>query len=287
MEFIENIRAPKWYIQFFGDSHTMEFKTSVRADQKHPCVVERLLRGLGASVRARNFAIGGRTSSNVFYEQILSGQATQFTVPKLASIYVGENDWGFKTTIASVSSTTVFTVQSGFGRYYSPGANIIVGSTNCKVLSLSTDTITLTSAITLPTVGQAVINNTRQNIYDMVIYLNSLGTTMFNITGAHYLNFPSAGDTVSVKSARTTYMITEQQAAVALISAAIGSDKVVYSNTWDFMAAAITNGTVIQGSLSWHLPNVDVHLNVVGQGTYLAPPIVTAIQSKGWITQLS
>ena len=270
---------------YIGDSHTLNHSLGVTPDKFPPCALEGLLYAQGAAITCRNCGVAGNTTG-----QILSRVAllTAREVPKIGIIYGGANDPTYTTTVQASPAPTAstFTVAAGKGAgYVAAGTKITVGASSAVVQSVATDAITLTAPLGgAPAAGTAVAIDTTANILAVGQFLATAGTTKMIVLGQHFLNWSSGGDTVATPLSNLAALRTLQQAGATAIDAITGVD-CQYINLWQVFADEITAGRVTQGSFSWHVLDMDVHLNAYGS-SLIAAALYAKIVSAGWLSSL-
>lgn len=105
--------------------------------------------------------------------------------------------------------------------------------------------------------------------------LQAKGYSRLIIGIQHYLNFTRGGDTVQAQRADLATLRERQKAAAAALGAQL-------ADFHDFMRGRIIAGRDKQGGASWHVADLDTHLNAYGQ-TILAECITSVIVSAGWL----
>ena len=164
---------------------------------------------------------------------------------------------------------------------------------------------------------------TQANLTTMINSLLSMSVPMILVLNTQYINWSTAGDTLSTPGATNATLRTYQAAAVSAINLA----NVVYVDLYTYMRSIIANATVVAlpaisytsnatvayaatvpGSgisytvganvdstpsvisgitYSWHIAALNQHLNILGNYV-VAQCVLSAIQAQtGWITALT
>lgn len=259
------------YTYALGDSLTFGLVGDLTtAAQFYPALVEAQF----PSIKMGNLGVSGDTTSDMVAR--LSSFAN---VPYIAIIYGGQNDAGAASTVqaAPAPTATVFSVAAGQGAKHGIGGKILVDGVSAEVLSISTDTLTLTGALPFtPAAGMAVTIDTEANLIKCGEYVQAQGCEKILIVGRHFDNFANGlGDTVAVeRGSNATQRIAQQAAATAL-----GAE---YIDLYTYMASLITAGTYAQNDNLWHSSANNLHLNALGQ-SIIAAPMVSKIIQRGWL----
>lgn len=290
---------PRYTIACLGDSYTYNTSLGVTADGFYPYQTQAQLNAAGASIKARNYGISGDTTAGLLFRM---AQSIQFEIPDIAVIYQGTNDSnGFSTTVASSSSQSVFTVQTGAGAAYKAGGYVIVngtltsgqvtGGTSGQILSVVGDVITLTAPIGFTiTNGMNVGMDTQNNLIAIGNFLKNAGCTRLIYGLLHYLNFSSGGDTTSTPIAARAVIRTMQTNAATAVGGVV-ADYYTYMKNLIVNATHVTiNGVTyvfVQGDHQWHVLDLNPHPNSIG-GVILATVNNNAIQAQsGWLAAIS
>lgn len=241
-----------------------------------------LLRQLGGLTRERNFGKAGDTTTNMIARQAIM---SAYDVPAIAVLWGGVND---VTTVATVTSTTVFTVSTGTGARFSIGNFIDVGGRTSVVSGVSSDQITVSPALSgTPNVGDYVIGPTKNNIQTILTALANAGCTRLIAMNTQYKNYTAGGDTTGTPEPFYAALRAYQASAVSTWTAPAGSGAaVVLCDVYAFMKSLITGGYETQGSNSWHAVANNQHLNALGE-SYVALAVLATIQAQsGWLAAL-
>ena len=271
----------KTTISCMGDSLTdLSPFYGVRPSRMWPAQLSAALVALGASVKARNFGVGGNTTCQMLGR---FSQMTNFDVPDVGIVFGGVNDPGRATTVNGAGATTTnVPVQAGAGAFLLGGYVTINGETRL-VTANNNDTLTLDAPLSNPPAsGAAVAIATQKNIEAMIDALYAAGCQRSVVVSAHYLNFSAGGDTQAVPYA--TYVpVRAAQTAAAASRAAKGA---VFCDLYAYMKNLIATGIDVQGSNSWHAINNNQHLNDYGQSVVSAAVLATVQAQAGWVAAL-
>jgi lysophospholipase L1-like esterase len=289
-------------IACIGDSYSWNYTLGVPSIYFWPAKLQTKLNAAGARVLCRNFGISGNTTG-----QMLARVAcmTQIDVPDIGIVYGGTNDLQYASTVQAspTPTSTVFAVASGFGTNYKAGTYLTVGGVSAKILSVATDTITLTAPLTggAPAAGTAVAIDTQTN-------LTVIGQTVaaaqaaagkqprIIVSGQHYMNFSTGGDTHSTPTASGVTLRGLQSAAATAVNGYVTGSfttQCVFVNHWSFMDGLIQNSTPVdgvtftQGDFKWHVLDQNTHPSAIG-GSVLGQSYYTSIVAQsGWLSALS
>ncbi len=189
--------------------------------------------------------------------------------PTTAIVYCGSNDnvdSQIGTVQASPSPTTLaFGVDAGKTSVLTPTSAVLVGTTNqsIKIASVNTgtDVITLSQPLRIaPSAGDLVTLDTITNLATIGSQLRSLGFSKLYFGVTHYKNWSVSGDNFWSTYSGTDGTVTRPaQRAGARI---IGGTALDF---WWYMRKRIIDGIDVQGSASWHMADLDGHLNIYGQ----------------------
>lgn len=196
-------------------------------------------------------------------------------------------------SVASVTSATVFTLQTGQGRYLKTGQGVAVGSQWGTVSAISGDQITLASALPFtPSINDVVTQGTQANVQRMVQVLAAAGVTKIVLINSHYLNWSTSGDTTAAPYARQG--IIRPQIYAASVASYTNNPTITYVNLYSYMRGLIVAGTpvtyngvsypMVQGNANWHFADGDVHLNAFGH--FLVARYIQSALPNSWITAL-
>lgn len=264
------IGPAKFTLVAMGDSYTYGVSGGVTANQAY---VKQLDTRLSRVVWSENLGISGQTTSAMMgrrREMLRTG------IPNMAIIYGGQNDSATTTVQASPTPTsTVFTV--GYGGNYGEGSWITVGGVQAQVLSVATNTITLTAPLAggAPSAGTVVASDTEKNLTELALYVKNAGCKRVMILGKHYSNLASGADTVSVEQPANAAMRVKQRAAATAAG-------VVYVDLYAHGCSRINGGLNAQGDALWHVSSYDDHLSLAGQTNLIADAIEEVIVAQGW-----
>jgi hypothetical protein len=249
-----------------GDSFTSNGTTGLTTAQFYPSVASK---GIPFIESSANYGISGDTSCGM-----INRIATTIVYKNIsmAIVYAGQNDGSVTVQSSPPPNNRVFTVNNG-AKFFA-GSYILVGTEPAQVLSVSTNQITLTANLTQgnPSLGTEVAPDTTRNIVAIINYWKSLGIKIIYVMGAHFMNFSTGGDTVTVQQASAAATRAKQLAAAQATNCP-------YIDNYAIMSARITNGLDAQGSASWHYADGNVHLNAYGE-SILAANIVSAIMNS-------
>lgn len=239
-----------FYYQHNGDSlgHCAPFYFTIPSDE-WPYRLKLLLSvaPYNGNILLRNLAIPGSTSGQMVGRDTC---LTEFGAPDMLSVYTGVNDNGAATTVASAASSTVFTLQAGFGVQYGARSWIVVAGNSRQILSIATDTITLAVALpSTPSVGATVTMDTKANIVQFFQDAYAAGCRRSICVGQHYQNYTPGGDTTSVEATGPAALRVIQKAVVTQLQGA--NYDIIYIDNYLAMSALITAGTETQNSLCW------------------------------------
>jgi lysophospholipase L1-like esterase len=260
-----------------GDSLTHGVAGTVTQDEAYPALLNNRRAEI---VVSNNVGVHGDTTAKML---VRKWDMFKLGRPNILTIYGGTNDLSTPTTVqASPTPTaTVFAVEAGKGVAYPAGTWLTVAGEQSQVLSVATDTITLTSALAAgaPAAGAAVEMDTRKNLAEIALFAKAQGCTRIAIVGLHYFNFTAAStgifDTVSAESARNGPLRVKQAAAAA-------DAGVVYVDLYDWMRDLIVAGTYTQGDCLWHIWTNDQHLSEAGHAI-VADALEATFTAQGWV----
>lgn len=266
-----------------GDSHTHNNTLGVLANEFYTEQAAILLRAAGCNVKGANFGSSGDTTGQML---VRVGKITSLHgVPTVAVIYGGANDSQYASTVQAspTPTSTVFAVAAGKGANYQPGTYLTVGGVSALIASVSTDTITLASALAggAPAVGATVAIDTQTNLTAIGNAIRTAGCTRIVYGLMHYYNYSSGGDTHSTPLTANVTMRGLQSAAAAAVTGA------VTCNFWNYMDNLIQTGAAVQGSYSWHVLDSNVHLNAAGELILAQALYATIAAQTGWLAALS
>lgn len=263
-----------------GDSLTYNYTWGVVPDQYYTQQLANLLNAAGCNVTGYNNGVSGNTTGQMLFRVSLM---TQNGTPDIAVVYGGVNDLQYASTVQAspTPTSTVFAVASGKGANYQPGTYLTVGGTSALILSVSTDTITLASALPggAPSVGAAVAIDTQTNLTKIGQYLTAAGCTRIVYGGLHYYNYSSGGDTHASPLAANVTLRGLQSAAASAVGAQ-------FCNFWNWMDNLIQTGQAVQGSYSWHVLDSNLHLNASGELILAQALYATISAQSGWLAAL-
>lgn len=267
-----------------GDSHTFNETTGLVAADFHPAKLEINLRRAGVWVNVLNLGNSGFNTGEVLARALSS--VTPGAAPNtIGLIYAGTNDAVGGSTASTVQAspsptTTTFSVEAGKGARYLAGNNITINGTARVVESVATDAITISVALSgAPSAGQVVMPDTTANLVATANALIAKRYTKIILGLQHYLNFSVSGDTVNTPSAGGAALRLLQQAAADQVGSTV-----TVADFYSYMRGLIVAGTYVQGSASWHVADLNSHLNATGQ-QILADCIYAAMPAD-WIASL-
>lgn len=242
--------------------------------------------GLDTLATMTNFGQSGDTSSQVMAKILLASPVRSGTPGGVSVVDNDYNSGNITTVQASPAPTsTAIQVGAGVGAAYKVGTNILVGGVSRKVLSVAGDLVTVTVAFDVtPVAGAAVRIDSYQNLYDSGVLLQARGYTRIIFGIWHYLNYSAGGDTLSSQEGTSATVRALQRSVVTALQAAYGADKIVQADVYAYFRNLIVNGTVVQGSFSWHVADVNAHLNAGGESYY--KDCVMANWPAAWTTAL-
>ncbi len=268
-----------------GDSWTFNNSTGLTLAQFWPAVLQsNLITYDGYDVAIDNQAQSGWGTGSIL--GFVNGYVAKSN-PLAGFIYAGNNDFNASnigTIQASPAPTsTTFTLDSGKGAVMPIGSSIFVGSNPARTISnVVGDAITISTALsTTPSAGASVNLDTVTNIVTIGTKMISLGYTKLYVCIQHYLNWSTSGDFFWISG--TGQSGNERDLAQ-------NAARILGATTIDFywyMRLRILQGTDTQGSATWHIADLNTHLNVYGQ-TILAGIVQDCIQGraphlyKGW-----
>lgn len=256
-----------------GDSLTHGVVADVTQAEAYPALLDSRFGRLASVINAGDQ--GDSTANMMTRRADLISDGT----PDIVIIYGGTNDVSPAGTVQAspAPTSTVFAIEAGKGQYYSADGWITVAGESAQILSVATDTITLTAALAAgaPAAGAAVAIDTQKNLTELALYAQGKGCDKILIAGNHYWNWTSGGDTTSVELPRNATLRTKQEAAATAASA-------VYVDLYEHMRQLILAGTYTQGDNGWHSSANNQHLNEAGQ-QILADAFTVAMQAQGWL----
>lgn len=241
-----------------GDSHTYNTTYLTGYSQYYTALLEQRLRLNRGNICGLNSGHSGDTTGQIL---VRANALTAPPRPNIGIIYAGTNDWGNVGTVQASPSptTTVFTLDSGKGAVFLAGSNVIINGQSRVVQSVATDQITLSVALSgAPIAGDTIQFDTTVNLVAIGNRLITLGYTRLMVGVQHYLNYSAGGDTVATPQAQATSIRATQIAAAASLGA-------VEVNFHTYMRSLIQAGTYVQGSASWHVADLNSHLNATGE----------------------
>ena len=263
-----------------GDSLTFN-GTYLSLAQYFAALLQPVLQGLGCALAVVNAGVSGRTTAGIL---VAARLAPTVRSGAFANIFGGTNDLNHQTTVQASPSptTTVFAVGAGVGQFFLANTSMLINGVSRAILSVSTDTITLASALPDPPVaGQTAVIDTVQNLIDIGLAMKALGYTRLLIGTHPYLNYTTGGDTLAAQQSLALTTRTAQNAAYASLASSSGA---VLVDFYTWMRSLIVAGTVTQGSFSWHVADGNVHLNAYGE-QILCDCLAAAIP-QAWIDAL-
>lgn len=266
------VGSAKFTFTAIGDSLTHGVAGTVTQNEAYPALInDRMAR----VVYAVNAGVQGDSTCMMVTRKF---HIIRYGTPNILAIYGGTNDVSAASTVQAspTPTSTVFAVGAGKGAAYTAGGWLRVAGEQAQILSVATNTITLTAPLAggAPAAGAVVEPDTQKNITEMAQYAQASGCSRVLVIGMHYWNFAAAGDTTSVELARNSALRVKQAAAAAAVGA-------VYVDTYAWMRALIVAGTYTQGDNGWHVAPSDQHLNEAGQAI-LADVIEATITAQGW-----
>lgn len=262
-----------------GDSHTYNATLSAFPDEFYTNKLEGLLNANSCNVTGYNRGSSGNTTGQML------ARVSLLPVADIAVIYGGVNDLQYASTVQAspAPTSTVFAVASGKGANYQPGTYLTVGGDSALIASVSTDTITLASALAggAPVVGAAVAIDTQTNLTAIGNAIRTAGCTRIVYGLMHYLNYSTSGDTHATPLAANVTLRGLQTAAAAAVTGA------VTCNFWSYMDNLIQTGAATQGSYSWHVLDSNGHLNAYGELILAQALYATIAAQTGWLAALT
>jgi hypothetical protein len=274
--------ATKYVMRAIGDS--LVFNTTYLTPPDYwPWALTGPLQRIGCAVGVDNQGHSGDTTAQVLVRARLLPSVSS---GGLGLIFAGTNDWNNPGIVqASPTPTaTTFTVQSGFGSLFPANTQVRVGGTTSRdqggtsalVQSVSGDAITLSAPLSgAPSAGQYCFSDTQQNLILTGNAMASLGYTNQVLLTHPYENYSaSQGDTLAVPEpvfAQPTR--AWQRGACTALGATL-------ADLYTYMRNRIVAGTDIQGSFSWHVADVNVHLNAYGHS--IARDCIAAVIPAAW-----
>lgn len=298
-------RGANHTISAMGDSFTQNYSLFVAPYDFYPeaLVSTNNLRGLGCSVRARNFGVSGNTTVHMLARaEVL----TRYDIPDIGIVYGGANDpaAGYSSAVTQLHLQALIkclkygavagvTNPAALPSGKTPGTRYVVmldDATNGGVSAYGALKTNITGAGgSVQSVWECRNNNAGTNGWGRVAVAATAPThtSKIVVVGMHLLNFTPSGETPSSQIAAWNDSTGLRSAQIAAAAAEnVGGAVVVYSNTYAFMGALITSGQETQNSATWHVSSGDTHLNVLGE-QYLAQSILATIQAQtGWIDAL-
>lgn len=120
---------------------------------------------------------------------------------------------------------------------------------------------------------------TQSNLEAMAAYAKDAGCRRVVILGAPYLNFSSGGDAQGQPFQPYCSVRCAQRDAAA-------SSGALFVDFYGYLSGLISSGTETQGSFSWHVQDMNQHLNALGW-SYAAQAVYNAIASQPvWLREL-
>lgn len=265
--------ATKYVGRALGHSHVFN-GTYLTLPEYFPRLLEVSLSRFGCASIMVNEGHSGWTSAELLtaaklFPTVLTGA--------LGIMYAGNNDWNHLTTVqASPSpSSTVFAIGAGEGAVFKALSWVLVNGISRQILSVSTDTLTLVTALPgAPTAGQAVKQDTTQNMIDIGAAFTAAGYTRQIVCIQHYLNYSSLGDTLAAQEATAALTRTAERAAATAMGAQV-------ADFYTFMRNRLVAGKDVQGDHAWHVADQNSHLNAYGQS--LLQDCVMAAIPPAWL----
>ncbi len=249
-----------------GDSHTFNISFGLNEAEFYPA---RVADAMGPKYKSRNVGGSGDSSAEMV------AQLPDFLdkgAPDIASIYAGSNDGDAAVAASPAPSSSVFSVtDSGDAGRLAAGGWVIINGESREIASVNALEVTLANPLsTAPVAADVVEIDTQKNIETWVAAVQAAGAGRVLVIGSHYLNFASAGDTVTTEqSLRGAVRIKQQAAATAM--------GVEYVDTYAHMRQKILDGFVAQGDWTvWHQGETNTHLTAAGEQV-VAEAIVAVI----------
>lgn len=288
-------KARRHTIAAMGDSVTHNTIYGVPLYNFWPGKLAGLLRDNGRSVRARNFAISGNTTTQMLARV---SEMAIYDTPDIAIIFGGINDPGSSitsaTTTANIRAIIRYLKNGAAGVVTNPsnlpsgnveGARYIVTSDNSSSGGVLPD---LSGAQTGVQVWEARNGLAGESGWGRVNDLAAADrpTNRFVVVGPHFYNFTAGADTVGVSGSHSGQNATNAAVHTA-VSAAATAEGAALCDVYAYMQDRIIDGYDTAASASWHVANTNLHLNAYGESLVAGAVLETITAQSGWLEALS